>query len=52
MESWPERFPIVDFYLQMADKYIIKAYVKNDLKMVDVGKLTSLKEAEDFVNGD
>ena len=52
MQSWPERFSIVDFYLQMADKYIIKAYVKNDLKMVDVGKLTSLKEAEDFVNGD
>lgn len=49
MESWPERFPIVDFYLQMADKYIIKGYVKNDLKMVDVGKLDSLEEAEKFL---
>ena len=49
MQSWPERFPIVDFYLQMADKFIIKAYVKNDLEMVDVGKLTSLEEAEKFL---
>ena len=49
MEKWPERFPIVDFYLQMADKYIIKGYVKNDLKMVDVGKLDSLDEAEKFL---
>ncbi|MBO5406208.1 MAG: nucleotidyltransferase family protein [Bacteroidales bacterium] len=49
MEKWPEKFPIVDFYLQMADKYIIKGYVKNDLKMVDVGKLDSLDEAEKFL---
>ena len=49
MQSWPERFPIVDFYLQMADKFIIKGYVKNDLEMVDVGKLDSLEEAEKFL---
>ncbi|MBQ7773879.1 MAG: NTP transferase domain-containing protein [Bacteroidales bacterium] len=50
MQEWPERFSIVDFYLQMADKYIIKGYVKDDLRMVDVGKLDSLKEAEEFLN--
>ncbi len=49
MRNWPEKFPIVDFYLQMADKFLIKAYVKNDLKMVDVGKLTSIDEAEKFL---
>ena len=49
MENWPERFSIVDFYLQMADKYIIKGYVKDDLRMVDVGKLDSLEEAEKFL---
>ena len=49
MQNWPEKFPIVDFYLQMADKYIIKAYVKNDLKMVDVGKLDTLAKAEEFI---
>ncbi len=50
MQEWPEKFSIVDFYLQMADKYIIKGYVKDDLRMVDVGKLDSLKEAEEFLN--
>ena len=49
MQDWPEKFPIVDFYLQMADKYIIKGYVKNDLEMVDVGKLDSLDKAEKFL---
>jgi hypothetical protein len=33
----------------MADKFIIKGYVKNDLEMVDVGKLDSLEEAEKFL---
>lgn len=49
MEKWPEKFSIVDFYLQMADKYIVKGYVKDDLRMVDVGKLSSLEEAEKFL---
>lgn len=46
MESMPERFSIVDFYLSQADKYIIKAYIKEDLQLVDVGKIGSLDEAE------
>lgn len=49
MHHCPDKFSIVDFYLSVADKYIIKAYVKNDLKMVDVGKLTSIDEAEKFL---
>jgi hypothetical protein len=32
----------------MADKYIIKGYVKNDLQLVDVGKLDSLQQAEEM----
>ena len=48
MEKMPERFPIVDFYLQMADKYIIKGYVQPNLEMVDVGKLDSLEKAEEL----
>jgi hypothetical protein len=46
MAQWPEKFAIVDFYLAMADKYIVKGYVKNDLQLVDVGKLDSLQQAE------
>lgn len=49
MQNWPEKFSIVDFYLSVADKYIIKAYIKNDLRMVDVGKVGSLAEAEAFL---
>ena len=48
MAQWPEKFAIVDFYLAMADKYIIKGYVKNDLQLVDVGKLDSLQQAEEM----
>lgn len=48
MENMPERFPIVDFYIKMADKYIIKGYVQPDLEMVDVGKLDSLEKAEEL----
>lgn len=50
MQGCGEKFPIIDFYLQIADKYIIKGFVKEDLKMVDVGKLDTIKEAEDFLN--
>lgn len=42
----PERFPIVDFYLSVCDKYPIYGYVPENLKMVDVGKFESLTEAE------
>lgn len=49
MQGWPNKFSIVDFYLQNCDKFNIRAYVKNDLKLVDVGKLSTLHEAEEFV---
>ena len=49
MQMWPKRFSIVDFYLQNCDKFNIRAYVKDDLKLVDVGKLSALHEAEMFV---
>jgi Nucleoside-diphosphate-sugar pyrophosphorylase involved in lipopolysaccharide biosynthesis/translation initiation factor 2B, gamma/epsilon subunits (eIF-2Bgamma/eIF-2Bepsilon) len=49
MQSFPDKFSIVDFYVQMADKYIIKGYIKNDLEMVDVGKLDTLDEAQEFL---
>ncbi len=48
MQEMPEKFPIVDFYLKMADKYVIKGYVQPGLEMVDVGKLDSLDKAEEL----
>lgn len=49
MDSYPEKFPIMDFYLQQCDKVFIQGYEKTDLKLMDVGKLNTLHEAEDFL---
>ena len=48
-EDFPDKFGITDFYLKACKSHIIKGYVKEDLKLLDVGKLDTLKEAEDFV---
>lgn len=47
--EFPDRFGIIDFYLSICDREKIKCVVKNDLKLLDVGKLDSLKAAEEFV---
>ena len=49
MEEEPDKFPIMDFYLRHCDKVRIEGYVKNDLKLMDVGKQETLKEAEQFL---
>lgn len=43
MDTFPERFGIVDFYLQMCSRYDIRGVVKDDLKLLDVGKLDTLE---------
>lgn len=47
-EEFPDKFGIIDFYLKACDKHVIKGYLKQDLKLLDVGKLDTLKEAEEF----
>ena len=49
MDHFPDHFSIVDFYLRNAAQQKIKAYVPHALKMIDVGKLNVLTEAEQFV---
>ena len=49
MEDEPDKFPIMDFYLRHCDKVRIEGYVKNDLKLMDLGKQETLKEAEAFL---
>ena len=49
MEEEPDKFLIMDFYLKHCDKVRIEGYVKNDLKLMDVGKQETLKEAEAFL---
>ena len=50
MASWPERFPIMDFYLQVCSDHLIRGYEATNLRLMDVGKLDTLDEANDFIN--
>ena len=45
-EGFSGRFPIMDFYLKACDRYPIYGVTAKDLTLVDVGKLDTLKEAE------
>lgn len=49
MNKLGAKFPIMDFYLSNAEKEIICGFVPTDFKMMDVGKLDVLDEAERFV---
>ena len=49
MDRFPDKFSIIDFYLSVCHRSHIVGLVKNDLEMIDVGKLDSLQAAEEFV---
>lgn len=49
MSSYPDKFPIMDFYLNTCDRLDIRAYPVPNLSLLDVGKLDSLTAAEDFL---
>lgn len=47
MDSWPERFPIMDFYLSICREHPIYGVVAPpERTLVDVGKIDTLAEAE------
>lgn len=48
MDTWPERFSIIDFYLSACRDHTINAYMA-DFSLIDVGKLDSLAQAEAFL---
>ncbi len=48
MQGWPDKFSIIEFYLSVCKDYDIRGYVQPDLKMMDVGKLDTLAQAEAF----
>ena len=50
MDEWPDRFPIMDFYLKACARHPIRGYELSDLRLMDVGKLDTLHEAEQFLN--
>lgn len=49
LADWPERFPIMDFYLKACADHLIRGYEAKDLRLLDVGKLDTLDNAEKFI---
>lgn len=43
------RFPVMDFYLSVCSSHDIYGVVADDLRLIDVGKLESLDQAESFL---
>ena len=48
-QEMPDRFGIMDFYLQWCAEHPIYGYCQKDLRLMDVGKLDTLHEAEHFL---
>ncbi len=46
MDRFPDRFSIIDFYLSVCHRSRIVGLIKDDLRVLDVGKLDSLEQAE------
>ena len=49
LAAYPERFPIMDFYLQNCHKIHIKGVEYDHLQLLDVGKQQTLAAAETFL---
>ena len=49
MNNYPERFKIIDFYLDQCTKHNITGVVDNRLKLMDVGKINTLDLAEKWL---
>ena len=49
MERFPDRFSIIDFYLSICHRTNIAGLIKDDLRVLDVGKVDSLREADFFL---
>ena len=43
-----EKFSLIDFYLKAMNKLPLQAYVPGDYRMMDVGKIDQIEEAEAF----
>ena len=49
MGSWSGKFSIIDFYLSICNKVCIRCDVRTDLRLLDVGKVDSITQAEQFL---
>ncbi len=48
-DGWGERFPIMDFYINECASHPIYGVLPKSLRMMDVGKLETIEEAETFL---
>ncbi len=49
MDSFPDRFGVIDFYLSVCNQVPIIGHVESNLKLMDVGKQETLHAAEEFM---
>lgn len=49
MESFPEKFSIIDFYLSVCDKVTVKGCPLDGLQLLDIGKPEALASASSFL---
>ena len=49
MDRFPAKFSIMDFYLSICHRSRIYGCIKDDLQVLDVGKLDALDKAEEFL---
>ena len=50
VEQKGEKFSLIDLYLSIAQKEILRAYIPENYRMMDVGKINQLSEAESFAS--
>ena len=49
-DECPDRFSIIDFYLRVCHREPIYGYLQQDLRLMDVGKIDTLNEADQFAS--
>lgn len=49
MDSFPDKFGIMDFYLKVCGDAVIGGDASDGLRLMDVGKLDTLRDAEEFM---
>jgi hypothetical protein len=49
MSSYPEKFSITDFYINSCKDIVIHGYEQSEARLIDVGKIDSLQDAETFI---
>lgn len=50
MQTWPDKFSIIDFYLSTCSELNIRGMLQDHLEVLDVGKLVALTEARDWLH--